>query len=134
MSVCGSSGFSDSVRDIVLKTMNEYRDVEFVETEFRPGGRPVHPSYHATEKDDLASGTVKSAQSKNQTSSPGKIKTFRQNFKSSVSDDTQHLVKAHSHLDVNAKTLDEAELEDLEEGLPKVPNVGVRKVRVKEII
>ena len=79
VSVCGSSGFTDEVRDIVLKTMKEYREVEFVETEFRPQG-----------KDDINNTGARSDRWKRLTSRLGGISvepnTFHGNIKSGIAD------------------------------------------------
>jgi hypothetical protein len=126
---------------MVLKTMNEYRDVEFVETEFRPQrGRQAHPNAHTMDKDDVEIAAVKGERKKRQISKLGdmsvEIKTFRRNNKSSAAEDKQHLVKTHSGFATKLKTLDEEghALKDLEEGPSDAEDAVGRKVLIKEIV
>ena len=52
--VCGSSEFSLSIRDIVLKSMDQYHDIEFAEVEFQPRGvRQAYPGIHAIDDEDI---------------------------------------------------------------------------------
>ena len=127
---------------MVLKTMNEYRDVEFVETEFRPQGRQAHPGTHKMGKDDIEIAEVKGERRKRRTSRLGEmsveIKSFRRKDKSSAAAEVKK--QTHSGFATKLTTLSEAgdALKDLEEGLSDADDaddadVG-RKVHIREAI
>jgi hypothetical protein len=95
---------------MVLKTMNEYRNVEFVETEFRP--QAIQRAY------------------------PGAYRVGKGDNRSGAAEDKQHLIKTHSGFPAKLKTLNGAgdELNDLEKGLSDSEVIVGRKARVKEIV
>lgn len=129
--VCGSSGFSDAIRDIVLRTMNVYEDVEFVETEFQPQGvRQGYPGIDRRDIDDDEMAVVKKGQKKHLVKSSrlagvsAATEKSPPGNKSGINDDEEGLVKTHSGVASRLHTLHEEDFQD---------NIG-RKVDIKEIV
>ena len=57
--VCGDSEISRTIRKTVIETMEDYPNVEFVETEFQPQGvRQAYPGIHALHKDRVEMGSM----------------------------------------------------------------------------
>jgi len=130
--VCRSSQFSQDVRDIVLKTMDMYKDVEFVETEFQPQSiQPAYPGIHILDRGEMelekwsvvkpTDGRVRLRKAINKVTADTSRETEEVN---------RRLVKSHSGATSTLTTVDEeaGEMKDLEE-----QSLG-GKVNGKEIV
>lgn len=111
--------------------MNDYRDVEFVETEFRPhGGRQDPQMEVTTDKDVMVQGGRRKRRTLRLGHMPAEIRTVRHSKESSATAG-KHVITAHP-----ATLFDEEgdALNDLERGLSDAEDITGRRVRVREIV
>lgn len=119
--------------------MNEYQDVEFVETEFRPHGvRKAYPGIHMLARNDTEMEVVNSDRRRRLVKTSRLAddsiiaEKSRADDRSRVSNDKERLIKTRSGVATKLRTLDEeVESEDLEKGLV---DIAGHKTDVKEIV
>lgn len=112
--VCGDSEFSDAIRGMVIKAMDDNQNVEFVETEFQPQGVPqAYPGIHKLDTSDIEMGSFKNLERRRLVkprfgrrrlvkSRFGRRRTARQ-----ARDDREILIEMHSGVSGKLRTLDE---------------------------
>ncbi len=109
--VCGSSVFSDSIRGIVLRAMNDNQDIEFAETEFRPDSvQPAYPGMLGKVTDAGLSGKrTRLVKSSILAGEGAGGQTRRLGRPGAISNDKDPLVKTHSGVSAKMKTVQETD-------------------------
>ncbi|RDL41166.1 uncharacterized protein BP5553_01145 [Venustampulla echinocandica] len=128
ITACGDAEFSSSIRSTVLKAMDEYQGVEFVETEFQPQDVPkVHPGIHSKIKEDTGDIEM-DARSIARHVDRRRRAGQSQALATPKAGDRLRLMKSYSGVSAKLRTLEEVE-ESVDDGIQ-----GAKPVSVKEIV